>query len=278
MGINSVLITFCASSVRNSVFIAAAASSQSPRSTASEREYALPCGIFSATDCENFSIYSAPPSSKPESRREAAIVSIMAVSPGLIIARSSPLFNAAARNVLLTISLLGRPNETLLTPSTVFAPSFFTSSSAESVILGFSESTPTVIVRQSIAISARGIPASSQREIIFFAISTLPSKVSGMPFSSSASPTTTAPYFFAMGSIVFNDSSLPLTELTIERPPARRSPASIAAGSEESICNGRSLTERTAETTFFISSSSFAPGTPTFMSRISAPCSCCATA
>ena len=66
-------------------------------------------------------------------------------------------------------------------------------------------------------------------------------------------------------------SSSAFTEFTIALPLYTRSPASIASGFDESICNGILTTDCTAFTASIISATSSPPGTPTFISSISAP-------
>ena len=49
-------------------------------------------------------------------------------------------------------------------------------------------------------------------------MATLPSALSGIPFSSNASPITAAPYFATTGKIVSKTASSPFTELIIGLP------------------------------------------------------------
>ncbi len=135
-----------------------------------------------------------------------------------------------------------------------------------------------VSVKQSISTSSRRMPASRAASKIFSASTNRSSAFKGMPDLSMVSPTTAAPYFFTRGSTLCNTSSSALTEFTMARPLQARSPASMAAGSEESICNGKSTTLCTAFTTSTIIAASSNPGTPTLMSKISAPASACSMA
>ena len=160
-----------------------------------------------------------------------------------MIAAERPFSIAVVKNAALTSSLDGRPNETLETPSEVLHPScsviFLTVSS---VVTADILSALTVIANGSNIISFLLIPYKAAVRRIFLAIFILPSTVDGIPFSSSVSATTNPPYFLTRGKIAFMLSSLPLTEFIIALPLYRRSALSIATGSDESICNGRSVT------------------------------------
>ena len=93
----------------------------------------------------------------------------------------------------------------------------------------------------------------------------------GIPSSSMVSPTTLAPYFFTAGRILSITAASPFTEFTIATPFTARRAARITAGSVESICKGRSITDCSSLITSTIISFSSIPGSPTFTSRISAP-------
>ena len=117
------------------------------------------------------------------------------------------------------IALFGRPKEIFETPKTVLTPyRSLTSFNASKVIFALSASELIVNVRTSITISFLEIPYFSASRIIFPAISALPSAVSGIPFSSKVSPTTTPPYFFTNGNTLSMDSCFPFTELIIGFP------------------------------------------------------------
>ena len=114
-------------------------------------------------------------------------------------------------------------------------------------------------------------PYSRHFSNICLALSTLCFAVVGSPFSLSARPITAAPYFFTIGSMRSSLSSSAFTEFTIALPLYTRSPASIASGFDESICSGILTTDCTAFTASLISATSSPPGTPTFISSMSAP-------
>ena len=138
---------------------------------------------------------------------------------GFTMGMVSPASSALARNACVTSIRFGRPKEMLLTPSTVRSPSLsVTIRTARSVSPACSCCAETVSVRQSIHTSSRGMPASRARCRIFSAIANRFSAVSGIPSSSSVSPTTAAPYFFTRGSTVRRLSSLPFTEFTAAFP------------------------------------------------------------
>ena len=122
--------------------------------------------------------------------------------------------------------------------------------------------------------SSLGMPWASAAFKIRSARSNRCCAVSGRPFSSMASPTTAAPYFFTMGRMASKISALPLTELTMARPQQARRPASMTSGLVESICRGRETTDWMALTTSVIITTSSMPGRPTFTSKMSAPASC----
>ena len=188
--------------------------------------------------------------------------------------RSSPRAMAMVKKVLFISSRQGRPKEILDTPSTVLSPSSdFTRARASSVLTACSCWADTVRVRQSIKTSSLGIPADSAAFSMRRAMSTRPSTVSGMPFSSRHRPSTAAPYFLAMGSTWSSTSALPFTELTMALPQYCRRPLSRAAGSEESICRGRSRAPCRPSTTCAMTAGSSIWGWPTFTSRMSAPAS-----
>ena len=69
-------------------------------------------------------------------------------------------------------------------------------------------------------------------------------------------------------------SRLPLTELMMGLPGARRAAASIAAGSLESIWSGSVHAPPSSSTTRSMTDASSMPGSPTLTSSASAPCSC----
>ena len=90
--------------------------------------------------------------------------------------------------------------------------------SVSSVIFAPSGSELMVIASASMTISFFSIPYFAASAMIFFATCTLPSASAGIPFSSSASPITTPPYFWISGNTLSIDSCFPLTELTIAFP------------------------------------------------------------
>ena len=183
-----------------------------------------------------------------------------------------------ARKVRVRVTLSGRPKEMLLTPSVAWTPSsFLTRLSASKVLTAWSCWAETVSVRQSMRMSFLGIPAFPAALTMVLAKAMRSSTLCGMP-RSMVRPTIAAPYFFAMGRIAPSFFSLASTELTIAFPLAYLRPASMAAGSEESIISGRSTTPWTACTTSFMTAASSMPGTPTLMSSTSAPASAWAMA
>ena len=198
---------------------------------------------------------------------------------GLTMGKRIPARRAWVRKRTVMCCRSGMPKEMLLTPRTVCRPiSRLTYSTARRVSQAWACWAETVRVRQSMSRSSRGMPWRRQAASIRFAISTRPCQVSGMPSASMVRPTTAAPYRLHRGRIRSSTSGLPFTELTMARPLTARRPASMAAGSEESICKGRSHTLCTAFTTRVIISASLMPGSPTLMSKSWAPASCCSTA
>ena len=175
-----------------------------------------------------------------------------------------------------TRPLLGKPNEILDTPSTVWRPNcVLTILTAFNVSITAACSADAVSVRQSMKMFSFGIPISKALFIIFFAISNLFSAFGGIPSLSSVRPTTAAPYFLTIGNTFFSDSSSPFTEFTIALPLYTLKAASRTSGIVESNCNGRFVTPCNAFTVLIIISFSSIPGRPTFTSRISAPpCAC----
>ena len=63
-----------------------------------------------------------------------------------------------------------------------------------------------------------GMPNFFAVFIIFSAIATLSSAVSGMPLSSKVNPRMAQPYFFTIGKILSRDSFLALTEFIMGLP------------------------------------------------------------
>ena len=193
--------------------------------------------------------------------------------------RSSPFSKAMVRNVRVTASRFGRPKEMLDTPRTVFSPSsVLTRCRASSVSLAPSCSAEAVKVRQSMYTSRFGIPSAVARSRIRLAMANRSAAFLGMPFSSSVSPTTAAPYFLTSGRIFCREASSPLTELTMGLPLYTRRAASMTAGMVESSCNGVPPIDCNALTVRIIMPFSSMPGMPTFTSSRSAPASTCCTA
>ena len=136
-----------------------------------------------------------------------------------MIAADSPAPSAARKKALPIISRCGRPKETFDTPSTAGQPnSRRILRSASSVTFAAFGSALTAIVSGSNTRSSFFSPAFSASRRILSAISTRPSAVSGIPFSSSVRATTTPPYFFARGNTASMLSRLPFTELIIALP------------------------------------------------------------
>ena len=157
--------------------------------------------------------------SMPLSTRNALTAPVIDSTFGLIIGKSSPCSIAMVRKVLLTSSRFGSPNEMFDTPRQVLQPSsVFTLCKASRVWRQAACSAETVRVRQSIYTSFLSMPTASALSTIRFAISNLPSAVFGIPFSSSASPTTDAPYFLTRGRTVARLCSSPFTEFRIGFP------------------------------------------------------------
>ena len=129
-----------------------------------------------------------------------------------MIPAERPFSMASVKNVLVMILLRGRPKLTFDTPSTVLTPKvsliFF---NASRVTEAFLISVLTVMVRESNIRSFLSIPYSFALFIIFSAIATRASAVSGIPVSSRVSATTQAPYFFAKGNTASILSCLPFT-------------------------------------------------------------------
>ncbi|NMC56053.1 MAG: hypothetical protein GYA50_02375 [Eubacteriaceae bacterium] len=120
----------------------------------------------------------------------------------------------------------------LLTPRSVFTPSSCdTFCIASRVFTALVLSADMVRARQSIYTSCLGMPYFSADAIIFLAISNLAFEVVGMPFSSRVRPTTAAPYFFIIGSMVLRQCASPVTEFTMAFPLYTRRAASITSGS-----------------------------------------------
>ncbi len=100
-------------------------------------------------------------------------------------------------------------------PRLVFTPSFSLISRIDSrVIFALPVSEETVRASGSTIMSFGFMPNFAARLTILSATASLPSAVSGIPFSSMVSATTTPPYFATRGNICVMLSSLPLTELT----------------------------------------------------------------
>ena len=105
------------------------------------------------------------------------------------------------------------------TPSTVCTPSSRrTRPMASRATAAPSGSELMVMASTSMTISFFSIPYFAASRMIRSATRTRPSAVSGIPFSSSASPITTPPYFAMRGNTASMDSCLPLTELTMGFP------------------------------------------------------------
>ena len=170
----------------------------------------------------------------------------------------------------------GNPKEILLTPRTVESPSFcLTRRMARRVSAARFCSALTVSVRQSMMMSESGIPRRRAAFLMRLAMASRPSAVSGIPFLSSASPMTAAPYFLASGSIFLRLLASPETELINTLPSAALRPASRAAGLDESSTSGALATPLTQNTARSIAGASLMPGAPTLTSRSVAPaCSC----
>ena len=143
----------------------------------------------------------------------------MSAECGLRIAADSPFSSAHAKNVALTASRAGSPNETLEIPRDVWQPSSLamrrTASSVTSAAPG---SALTVMASGSKSRSSGPSPYAVAARKIFSAMRTRPSAVAGMPSSSSVSATTSAPYFRASGNTLCRLSRLPLTELSSALP------------------------------------------------------------
>ena len=139
-------------------------------------------------------------------------------------------------------------------------------------------SAEAVRVKQSINTFSLGIPMSSALSRIFFAMATRSGAVLGIPFSSSARPTTQAPYFLTSGRTLLREFSSPFTELTIGLPQYILSPASKTSGIVLSICRGTSHTDWIALMASTIMLLSSISGSPTLTSSISAPPSICSSA
>ena len=141
----------------------------------------------------------------------------------------SELAHETVKNVLLTASRDGRPKEILETPIIVLifcSVNLRITSKSTAALSG-----PVLIVSASgsIIMLRFSIPHSAARAIIFSATANLPAAVAGMPSSSNARPTTTAPYFFTSGSTFASDSSLPLTEFNSGLPLYKRRARSIVS-------------------------------------------------
>ena len=173
-------------------------------------------------------------------------------------------------------SRLGRPKDTLETPRAVFTPrTCLAWQRVPRVTLAFSPPALTGMVRPSTSSSRRGMPSSSARRMIFWAMATRPSTVSGIPSSSSARHTRPPPYFFTRGRMAFRLSSLPLTELMRGLPLYRRRARSMASGLEVSSWRGKPVTSWMASMVAVSTAGSSRPGRPTFTSRMWAPASSC---
>ena len=135
-----------------------------------------------------------------------------------MIAAESPNVIAIVKNPELRYSLPGRPNDTFDTPRLVRHPRSESRLTVSSVTFAACASVLMLIVSASIMMSFLFIPYSAAVLYIRSASASLPSTVSGMPFSSIRSPTTRPPYFFASGNICSMTSRFAFTELIIGLP------------------------------------------------------------
>ena len=105
------------------------------------------------------SIYALQPTSMPISAQNERYAFISSSLSGLMIPELNPRCIAIAKNVEVTSSRRGRPNEILETPSTVCTPSLWRMvSSASSVIIALSAPVLTVMASVSIITSLRSMP------------------------------------------------------------------------------------------------------------------------
>ena len=231
------LIISIGSSVFKSVFTAASARFfLPPMMIALISVSSFSCTVGVSFTAANFLMKFSPAVSSLFMTLWAATISIYFLERGFKIGISSPAPKASAKNAELIASLFGIPNDTLLTPRTVFTPSFsLTKVTALSVSVTILWLVETVSTRQSTIISSLEIPIFSASLIIFSATASLSAAVGGIPFSSSASATMPVPYFFAIGRIFFRLSFEPLTEFIIGLPLYILTACSTAFGSEESI-------------------------------------------
>ncbi len=118
-------------------------------------------------------------------------------------------------------------------------------------------------------------PAFSARSMIFLAISTLFSEVVGMPASSMQSPTRAAPYSAASGTTTSIRFSSPVVELIPGLPTTCLSAMARTSGFDVSIQSGTSTAPCTILRASSMACFSSMPGTPTLMSRTSAPLATC---
>ena len=185
-----------------------------------------------------YETYSLEPESIPESALYAIYTSIMLSEKGFMIAALSPADSAIAKKTVFIFSRSGRPKDMFETPRLVLPPILQIAATVASVVFAADGSELTARARGSIIISLRLIPYFSASEYILSAISTRPSTVSGIPFSSSVSPMRTPPYLAAKGNIESRLSLLPFTEFISGFPLYILSARSIASLSEVSIWSG----------------------------------------
>ena len=195
------------------------------------------------------------------------------------MAADSPRAQAIAKKVEFIKSRLGRPKEMFETPSEVLHPILCSMTSSASMALSAARSSADAASASVSNIKSHlPMPYFAASFIIFFAISTLPPAVCGMPLSSKVKAITAPPYFLTRGKTASMTSCLPLTEFTSGLPLYRRMAFSIAAGEEVSICRGRSVTAWISQIHFARTSVSSISGRPTLTSRICTPFSSWETA
>ena len=200
----------------------------------------------------------------------------MAVLFGLMMAQDRPSFMAMAKNMEFMISRCGSPKEMLDTPSMECAwSSSLIPRTVSSVVRAELLSVEMVMARPSMTISSFSIPQAAASSMMRRAMASLPSALSGMPFSSSGRATRTPPYLAASGRIRSRLSRFPLTELIMGLPLQTRSPLSSTSGLEVSICRGSGQIPWSCRTTSSMRAGSSTSGSPTLTSSMSAPASSC---